>query len=53
MAEQVTQESFLEAVNEMLAAIGEAPVNTLENPTNTDVISCIRILNTLYSFYHI
>ena len=45
MAEQVTQESFLEAVNEMLAAIGEAPVNTLEKPTNTDVISCIRILN--------
>ena len=41
----ITQEAFLEAVNEMLAAVGEAPVNTLENPMNTDVISCIRILN--------
>lgn len=34
----------LEAVNDMLAAIGEAPVSTLEDEGNTDVVSARRIL---------
>lgn len=37
----------LEAVNEILASIGEAPVNTIENPTNVDVINCLRILRNV------
>lgn len=37
----------LEAVNEVLASIGESPVNTLENPSNVDVINCIRILRNI------
>ena len=41
----LTASSDLDAVNEILAAVGESPVNTLENPTNVDVISAIRILN--------
>lgn len=35
----------LEAVNDILAAIGESPVNTLEGDSNTDVVSARRILN--------
>lgn len=35
----------LEAVNEMLAAIGEAPVNSLENSENVDVINAVRVLD--------
>lgn len=35
----------LEAVNEMLAAIGESPVNSLEGDPNADVSNCRRILN--------
>lgn len=34
----------LDAVNEIIGAIGEAPVNTLENIMNVDVISALRIL---------
>lgn len=37
----------LEAVNEILASIGESPVNTLEHPTNVDVINCTRILRNI------
>mgnify|MGYP003609378378 FL=1 len=37
----------LEAVNEILASIGESPVNTIENPTNVDVINCLRILRNV------
>lgn len=37
----------LEAVNEMLASIGESPVNTIENPNNVDVINCLRILRNI------
>lgn len=35
----------LAAVNDMLSAIGESPVNTLEGDTNADVANCRRILN--------
>ncbi len=35
----------LEAVNEILAAIGESPVSTLEGDANTDVVSARRILH--------
>lgn len=35
----------LAAVNDMLAAIGEAPVNTLEGDSNADVANARRILN--------
>lgn len=35
----------LEAVNDMLAAIGESPVSTLEGDSNTDVVSARRILH--------
>lgn len=34
----------LEAINDMLAAIGETPVSTLEDDSNTDVMSARRIL---------
>lgn len=35
----------LEAVNDILSAIGESPVNTLENTTNIDVINALKELN--------
>jgi hypothetical protein len=34
----------LQAVNDMLAAIGESPVNSLEGDPNADVANCRRIL---------
>lgn len=37
----------LAAVNDMLAAIGEAPVNTLETDTNADVANARRILDNI------
>lgn len=37
----------LEAVNEILAAIGESPVSTLEGDTNADVVSARRILHKI------
>ncbi|BBA26454.1 tail protein [Pectobacterium phage PPWS4] len=36
----------LDAVNDILAAIGEAPVNTLMDDSNADVANARRILNT-------
>lgn len=35
----------LSAINDMLAAIGESPVNSLEGDPNADVANCRRILN--------
>lgn len=51
----------LEAVNDMLASIGEAPVNSLDNSENVDVINAIRVLDKVnrqvqakgWSFNHI
>jgi len=37
----------LEAVNEILSAIGESPVSTLEGDANTDVVSARRILGKI------
>lgn len=37
----------LSAVNDMLAAIGESPVNSLETDTNADVANARRILNNV------
>lgn len=34
----------LDAVNHIITAIGESPINTLENCTNVDVINAYRIL---------
>lgn len=41
----LTPVTELDAVNEIIGAIGESPVNSIENPTNVDVINAIRILN--------
>lgn len=35
----------LDAVNEILASIGEAPINTLEEVDNVDVMNALRILD--------
>ncbi|QJD54629.1 putative tail tubular protein [Pseudomonas phage MR1] len=35
----------LAAINDMLAAIGESPVSSLEGDSNADVANCRRILN--------
>lgn len=43
----ITPLTELEAVNEILAAIGEAPTNTIENPSNVDTINAIRILRNV------
>lgn len=36
----------LDAINEIIGSIGESPVNTIENPSNVDVINAIRILES-------
>lgn len=41
----LTSDKALDAINDMLAAIGEAPVNTLEDSQNVDVENAIRVLN--------
>lgn len=41
----LTSNKALDAVNDMMTAIGEAPVNTLENSENVDVINAIRVLD--------
>lgn len=40
----LTSDKALDAVNEMLSAIGESPVNTLESSENVDVIDAIKYL---------
>lgn len=41
----LTPVTELDAVNEIIGAIGSSPVNTLENTKNVDVINAVRILN--------
>lgn len=41
----ITPATELDAVNEIIGAIGESPVNTLENAMNVDVINAQRILS--------
>lgn len=57
----LTSNKALEAINDMLAAVGEAPVNSLEDSQNVDVENAIRILERVnrqvqskgWSFNHI
>ena len=43
----ITPNITLDAINEMLASIGEAPVDTLEEVENVDVMNCKRILDSV------
>lgn len=43
----LTPATELDAINEILAAVGEASVNTLEDVTDVDVLNALRILNTI------
>lgn len=49
MADESTlySDDELEAVNDMLSAIGESPVSSLEGDPNADVANCRRILNSV------
>lgn len=41
----IESDEELQAVNDMLAAIGESPVSSLEGDPNADVANCRRLLN--------
>ncbi len=41
----IASNTELDAVNTILGAVGESPVNTIEDPTNVDVINAIRELS--------
>lgn len=43
----LTSDKTLDAINEMLAAIGESPVNTLEDSQNVDVANAIKVLDKI------
>ena len=43
----ISPNTQLDAVNVIIGSIGESPVNSIENPTNVDVINAISILNRL------
>ena len=45
MATQITPATELQAVNQMLSVIGEAPVNTITGTTTTDVSVAKNILD--------
>lgn len=57
----LSSDKALDAINDMLAAIGEAPVNSLDNSQNVDVINAIRVLDKVnrqvqskgWSFNHV
>lgn len=57
----LSSDKALDAINDMLAAIGEAPVNSLDNSENVDVINAIRVLDKVnrqvqskgWSFNHV
>lgn len=57
----LTSNKSLDAINDMLAAVGEAPVNTLEDSQNVDVENAIRVLEKInrqvqskgWSFNHV
>ena len=57
----LTSNKALDAINDMLAAVGEAPVNTLEDSQNVDVENAIRVLDKVnrqvqskgWSFNHV
>lgn len=43
----ITPATELDAINEIIASIGESPVNTLEEVTNVDVLNAQRILSSV------
>lgn len=57
----LTSNKALDAINDMLVAVGEAPVNTLEDSQNVDVENAIRVLEKInrqvqskgWSFNHV
>lgn len=57
----LTSNKALDAINEMLTAIGDSPVNTIEDSRNVDVENAIRVLDKVnrqvqskgWSFNHV
>lgn len=43
----VTPSNKLDAVNEILSAVGSSPVNSLEDELNVDVLNSVRILDSV------
>lgn len=43
----VTPSNKLDAVNEVLSAVGSSPVNSLEDELNVDVLNAVRILDSV------
>lgn len=43
----VTPSNKLDAVNEILSAVGSSPVNSLEDELNVDVLNAVRILDSV------
>lgn len=43
----VTPSNKLDAVNEILSAVGSSPVNSLEDKLNVDVLNAVRILDSV------
>lgn len=43
----VTPSNKLDAVNEILSAVGSSPVNSLEEELNVDVLNAVRILDSV------
>lgn len=43
----VTPSNKLDAVNEILSAVGSSPVNSLEGELNVDVLNAVRILDSV------
>lgn len=43
----VTPSNKLDAVNEILSAVGSSPVNSLEDELNVDVLNAVRILESV------
>lgn len=43
----VTPSNKLDAVNEILSAVGSSPVNSLEDDLNVDVLNAVRVLDSV------
>lgn len=43
----VTPSNKLDAVNEILSAVGSSPVNSLEDELNVDVLNAVRVLDSV------
>lgn len=44
---ELSYNATLDAVNEILSVVGEAPINTLENLQNIDAINALRLLDNV------